>query len=264
MKHHQLRLAANKLLKIIIACTLLAALSANANPVRIAVASNFKQTLEAILPAFEQAYPKTEVQVISGSTGGLYAQIMHGAPFDLFLAADSERPKKLLNESKALKIFHYATGQLVYWAPTSAKPVGTPTLISISTPIAIPNHRTAPYGAAARQTMANLNIAGKQFVTGNNVSQSFQFVDSGNVASGFVALSQVRNRVNEAQWWLIPAQHHEPIVQYGVLLSDHHIDAPLFLDFLMSDKTQTSIARRGYVRSRAATDSDQSLPQPIN
>ena len=86
MKHHQLRLAANKLLKIITACTLLAALSANANPVRIAVASNFKQTLEAILPAFEQAYPKTEVQVISGSTGGLYAQIMHGAPFDLFLA----------------------------------------------------------------------------------------------------------------------------------------------------------------------------------
>ena len=119
MTHHQLRLAANKLLKIITACTLLAALSANANPVRIAVASNFKQTLEAILPAFEQAYPKTEVQVISGSTGGLYAQIMHGAPFDLFLAADSERPKKLLNESKALKIFHYATGQLVYWAPTS-------------------------------------------------------------------------------------------------------------------------------------------------
>ena len=114
MTHHQLRLAANKLLKIITACTLLAALSANANPVRIAVASNFKQTLEAILPAFEQAYPKTEVQVISGSTGGLYAQIMHGAPFDLFLAADSERPKKLLNESKALKIFHYATGQLVY------------------------------------------------------------------------------------------------------------------------------------------------------
>ena len=86
MTHHQLRLAANKLLKIIIACTLLAALSANANPVRIAVASNFKQTLEAILPAFEQAYPKTEVQVISGSTGGLYAQIMNGAPFDLFLA----------------------------------------------------------------------------------------------------------------------------------------------------------------------------------
>ncbi len=264
MTHHQLRLVANKLLKITTACTLLAALSANANPVRIAVASNFKQTLEAILPAFEQAYPKTEVQVISGSTGGLYAQILHGAPFDIFLAADFERPKKLLNESKALNIFHYATGQLVYWAPTAAKPVGTSTLISISTPIAIPNHRTAPYGAAAKQTMANLNIAGKQFVTGNNVSQSFQFVDSGNVTSGFVALSQVHNRVNEAQWWLVPAQHHEPIVQYGVLLPDHHLDAPQFLDFLMSDTTQTSIAQRGYLPSSKATDSSQSLSQAIN
>ncbi len=250
MTQHQLRLVVVQLLKIATLCSAMLALNANANPVRIAVAANFKQTLEAILPAFEKAYPNIETQVIAGSTGGLYAQIIHGAPFDIFLAADSKRPERLLAENKALKVFHYATGQLVFWAPKSDIPVGKPTLAATSTPIAIPNHRTAPYGAAARQTLNALKIDSREFVTGNNVSQSFQFVESGNVASGFVALSQVRNRVDDSQWWLIPAHHHEPILQFGALLPDHHADATRFLEFLLSEKAQESISSRGYLKSR--------------
>ncbi len=264
MTQHQLRLVVHRLLRIVATCAVLASLNANASPIRIAVASNFKHTLEAILPAFEQTYPETEVQIIPGSTGGLFAQIVHGAPFDLFLAADAERPKKLLNARKALRLFHYATGRLVYWAPDLDEKVGPAALISSATPIAIPNHRTAPYGAAAMQTLTDLNIVDKKFVTGNNVSQSFQFIESGNVTSGFVALSQVHNRINDAQWWLIPAHHHEPIVQYGVLLPNHQLNAVQFLDFLMSDKTQQLIAEKGYLRSQVAKAIDQSPPTPIN
>jgi molybdate transport system substrate-binding protein len=101
MTHRQLRLMMPLFLRATLSCFLLVSVNVTASPIRIAVASNFKQTLEAILPDFERAHPEAEIQVIAGSTGGLYAQIIHGAPFDIFLAADAERPRRLLKKDKA-------------------------------------------------------------------------------------------------------------------------------------------------------------------
>jgi molybdate transport system substrate-binding protein len=246
MTHRQLRLMMPLFLRATLSCFLLVSVNVTASPIRIAVASNFKQTLEAILPDFEQAHPEAEIQVITGSTGGLFAQIIHGAPFDIFLAADAERPRRLLKKDKALQVFHYATGLIVFWAPDSTVQVTESTLRSTKRPIAVANDKTAPYGAAAKQALTSLNILGKQFVTGSNVSQSYQFVDSGNAETGFVALSQVMNRIDQKEWWLVPSQHFEPIVQLGALLPNHHIDAAIFLEFLLSETTQEKIAARGY------------------
>lgn len=246
MIQHQLRLMTKLCLRATLSCFLFISVDVAASPIRIAVASNFKHTLEAILPDFERAYPETEIQVITGSTGGLYAQIVHGAPFDIFLAADADRPRRLLDEHKALQVFHYATGRLVFWAPDSAVQVTESTLRSTMRPIAVANHKTAPYGAAAKQALTALNIHDKKFITGSNVSQSYQFIDSGNVETGFVALSQVMNRIDQKKWWIVPSQHFEPIVQLGALLPGHHIDTPIFLKFFLSETTQEKISANGY------------------
>jgi molybdate transport system substrate-binding protein len=92
----------------------------------------------------------------------------------------------------------------------------------------------------------SLNILEKKFVTGSNINQSYQFVDSGNAETGFVALSQMMNRIDQKEWWIVPYQHFEPIVQLGALLPNHHIDASIFLEFLLSETTQEKIAARGY------------------
>jgi len=232
-------------------------LGAYANPLRIAVAANFKSTLEQILPKFHQAYPQIETQIISGSTGALYAQISHGAPFDLLLAADAERPQKLLAEKRALEIFHYTTGQLVYWVAGSLEQVDESTLRSAATPIAIANPNTAPYGAAARQTLASLNIQGTKFITGSNVSQSYQFIESGNVAAGFIALSQVINRTDSREWWLVPSRLYDSIVQMGALLPNHHAGATTFMNFLQSEPTQKVLSANGYRNIKTGTTFEQ-------
>ena len=246
MIQNQLRLMMRLFLRTTLSCFLFVSVDVTASPIRIAVASNFKHTLEAILPDFERANPETEIQIIAGSTGGLYAQIVHGAPFDIFLAADADRPRRLLEEHKALQVFHYATGRLVFWAPDTAAQVTESTLRSTKRPIAVANHKTAPYGAAAKQVLTALNIHDKEFITGSNVSQSYQFVDSGNVETGFVALSQVTNRIDRKEWWIVPPQFFEPIVQLGALLPDHHIDTSIFLEFFLSETTQKKISANGY------------------
>lgn len=228
---------------------------ADAETTMVAVAANFTAVTQKLVPAFEKATGH-EVLVSFGSTGLLYSQIANGAPFEVFLAADSARPKKAEDEGLAVagSRFTYATGRLVLWSPRpGAFEDGETYLRSLAFPrAAIANPDIAPYGRAAREVMARLEVwdaAQSRLVRGENIAQTFQFVATGNVEAGFVALSQARAwNDGPGSVWEIPAEYYGPIVQQAVLLAkgEGNPAAIAFLDFLVTPAARRLIADAGY------------------
>ena len=184
-----------------------ASAAAQAGQTNVAVAANFTEAAEEIAQAFKE---KTGHEAILsfGSTGQFYTQITQDAPFEVFLAADDERPKKAVDEGFAVpgSQFTYAIGKLVLWSKDPDLVQGEATLKNGDfTKLAIANPVTAPYGAAAVQTMKALGVYDQlepKIVQGNNISQTFQFVETGNAELGFIALSQVISD-NEGSRWVV-------------------------------------------------------------
>lgn len=209
----------------------------------VAVASNFSQPLKEIARVFEERF-NHRVRISVGSTGKLYTQILHGAPFAVFLAADQRRPR--LAEENELAVrgnrFTYATGRLALYPARSDALLKKPDLLSR---LSIANPKTAPYGVAAIETLKKLNVyqalKGK-LVYGENIAQAYQFVATGNVEVGLIALSQVVGQDNK---WIVPQSLYEPIAQDAVLLKDTPV-ARSFMDFLKSDPAQTIMRKFGY------------------
>ena len=171
-------------------------LPAHAGEARIAVASNFNTAIHALKPKFEDATDHT-LTVSTGSTGKLYAQIRNGAPFDVFLAADSRRPRKLAEAGALARNgrFTYAEGRIALWSPDPDRVQGPSTLAAGDfRHLAIANPETAPYGLAAKQTLTDLGHWSEfqdRLVRGENIGQAHQYVASGTPGLGFVALSQI-------------------------------------------------------------------------
>ena len=171
--------------------------AARADTVRVAVASNFIAPMKQLAADFTVT-TGVRVVVSAGSTGKLYAQIKNGAPFDVFLAANAREPEKLEMDGVGVigSRFTYAQGRLALWcrqATTSSQAQAC--LNRQGMRIAIANPRLAPYGQAATGVMAALHVNPTGYlVRGENIAQAFQLVWSGNVAMGFVALSQVQDR----------------------------------------------------------------------
>jgi len=221
--------------------------TAGAATFRVAVAANFKGTLEKLAPSFEAATGNS-IEVIPASTGTLYAQIVSGAPFDVFLAADSERPRKLEQSGYAVpgSRFTYAIGRLVLLAPGKDPDAGY--LSRHAGRIAIANPSTAPYGQAAMEVLKALGADSWSLVVGTNVLQAFQFVDTGSVAAGLVALSHVRNNpsLTASDYWIIPQHYYTPIRQQGILLKTGNPDAMQLINFLRSKDAVRIIVDDGY------------------
>ncbi len=230
-----------------------AARPARAEEIRVAVASNFAEAMTVIAGRFE-ADTGHQVTLIFGSTGRIYAQIVNGAPFDVFLAADAHRPALLEQDGMARpgSRFTYAVGQLVLWSPD-------PGLVDAGGDVlaqggfrhlAVANPGLAPYGAAAREVLRARGLweelAGR-IVRGENIGQTFQFVRSGNAELGFVARSQVvrPGRPREGSWWDVPPELHEPLEQQAVLLADKDTARDL-LSFMGSDAALEIIRDYGY------------------
>ena len=223
-----------------------------AGQARVAVAANFLPVLRELGAAF--AAGGHHLQISSGSTGKLYAQIVHGAPFDLFLAADQARPERLEREGRIVpgSRFTYAIGHLVLWSPAPERfSDGLGWLREGRFQrLAIANPKTAPYGRAARQFLRHHDLwvhLQAKLVRGESVSQALQFVASGNADAGLVALSQVNGRAGSR--WLVPATDHDPIVQQAVLLV-HGADNPAaraFYAFLQSPPARRIIRAAGYI-----------------
>lgn len=229
-----------------------AALPASAAEVNAAVAANFTQPAEALGKAFTEKTGDT-VTFSFGATGGLYTQISQGAPFEVFLAADDERPALAVTEGLGVAgtVFTYAVGKLALYSPMLDLSDGAAVLAAGDFQhLAIAALATAPYGAAAVEVIDRLRLTASlapRLVTGENISQTLQFVESGNAELGFVALSQVAGKP-ASQVWLVPAEHYAPIRQDAVLLKagEDNPAARAFLDFLRSDEARAIIEAYGY------------------
>ena len=225
-------------------------------PVRVAAAANFAPAARAIGAAFERE-TGSRVLFSFGATGQLYAQIVQGAPFEVFLAADSEKPKRSEHEGLAVRGSRrtYAVGRLVLVGADGGRIAGPDALSDPSLGrIALANPRTAPYGRAAVEVMESLGVAealSEKRIFGNNVAQAHQFVLTGNADLGFVALSQTIGREDGGSGWEVPENLHRPIRQQAVLLEAgrDRPEAMAFLDFLLrSEAAGAVLSRYGYRR----------------
>ncbi|WP_293855976.1 molybdate ABC transporter substrate-binding protein [uncultured Alsobacter sp.] len=228
-------------------------LPARAAQVNVAVAANFTDAAREIAAAFGKASGH-EAVLSFGSSAQLLAQIGQGAPFQVFLSADEERPAKAIADGLAIadSRFTYAVGKLVLWSRDPARVEGAETLkAGAYDRLAIANPAAAPYGVAAIETLTALGIqeaAKGKIVMGNSIAQAFQFIDTANAELGFVALSQVVNR-SDGSRWLVDQTLYRPIRQDAVLLKTgaESDAAKAFLAFLKGPEAKAVIARYGYV-----------------
>lgn len=227
-----------------------------AETVLVAVASNFTKPMTEIAAAFERETGHT-AKLSFGSSGKIVSQLENGAPFEIFLSADDEKPLKL--EQAGLTVpgsrFTYALGTLVLW---SAKPgyvdeQGQILAKGGFSHLALADPKLAPYGVAAVQVINNMGLTEKLqplLVQGENISQAHQFVGTGNAELGFVALSQVikDGKIGEGSGWIVPASMHTPIRQDAVLLKtgEENPAAPALLNYLKSTQAKAIIAKYGY------------------
>lgn len=238
--------------------------SVSADEVSVAVAANFTEAARDLSASFEESTGH-RARLSFGSTGQFYAQISNGAPYEVFLAADSTRPRKTERTGHAVvgSRFTYARGTLVLVSDHTGKFDDGPAFLESGDykRLAIANPETAPYGLAARQALEKLGLWKQlqpKIVRGNSIAQTYQFVASGNADIGFVATSQVvsheaKDGKTFGSSWLVPATLHDPIDQQAVLLTRGADSkaANAYIEFLKSEDARTIIARYGYA-----------LPQP--
>ena len=229
---------------------------ARADVVQVAVAANFTAPARALAEVFARTTGH-EAKLSFGATGAFYTQIKSGAPFDVLLAADNERPARLEKEGDTVpgSRFTYATGQLVLW---SAKPglvddEGAVLKHGQFGKIAIANPKNAPYGAAAVEAMEKLGLAATlqpKLVTGESIGQTFNFIATGNAELGFVALAQVLEggKLKSGSMWVVPAQYHAPIIQDAVILNRAASNpaAKAWMELLKTPQSKALIRSYGY------------------
>ena len=229
--------------------------------VHVAVASNFTVPVKQLIAEYQQL-SSDKIVVSPGSSGKIYAQILRGAPFDIFLSADQQKPMALEQQDliQTGSRFTYATGSLVLWSKhaTLLQPDTELSKLNFER-LAVANPRIAPYGKAAMQALERLNINTsnqKNLVFGENISQTFAFVATGNASLGFIALSQYQQLKADQKGsaWSVPTSYHAPIRQDAVLLKRANSAASHFYAFLKSRQAREMIAEFGYEVATISSD----------
>lgn len=228
-----------------------------AGQVKVAVASNFLMTARHIKKQFEKE-TKHKVLISAGSTGKLFAQISHGAPFEIFLSADTKRPQLLEEQGYGVKgsRFTYAIGRLSLWSTDPGYkeiPCKQVLLNGEFKRLAIANPKTAPYGVAARESLIKLGVWQKvrsKLVRGENIGQAMQYVVTGNAQLGLIATSLilVPKNFETTCRWDIPQAYHKPLRQQAIMLKKGKGNevASAFIKFLASKRVQSIIQQNGY------------------
>ena len=241
---------------LLLASLALPALASQAEPVSVAVASNFAAPMKLIATEFERDTGHKAV-LSFGATGQFHAQIKNGAPFELLLAADAQTPLKLEQETLVVPGTRrtYAVGRLVLWSrtPGLVDEAGKVLRSGKFEKLALANPKLAPYGAAAWQVLHKLDLSEAlkpRIVEAASIGQTLQFVTSGNAALGFVAMAQVfeGGKLREGSAWVVPEQMHTPLRQDMVLLLPGR-DKPAalaLLAYLQSPKAQAIVQSFGY------------------
>lgn len=241
---------------LVLLFSLLSSEQSLAGRITVAVASNFAGTLEELVENYKSN--GDEIVIVSGATGKLTAQIVEGAPFDIFLSADDEAPRVLVREGRAVgeTEFTYAIGKLALWS-------ADPGLVSANgeevlrggnfRKLAYANPKVAPYGVAAETTLRALglfDILQGKIVTGENIGQAFSMIASGGAELGFVALSQVlgSEEGEEGSFWEVPMNLYPAVRQNAILLAraKDNPAASAFLEFLKSGAALEIIRTAGY------------------
>lgn len=226
--------------------------------IRVAVAANFNGTLQQLAERYQTEFGHT-LRISSASSGALFTQIVNGAPFDVFLSADQQRPARLVEQGYAVPgtAFPYAFGVPVLW---SALPDFIDAEASVLTNtsfrfLAVAEPRNAPYGLAAQQVLTALDLwdtlhEERRIVTGSSVGQTHSQVATGAAELGFVALAQVTTDEGiVGSYWLPPETWYDPIAQGAVLLrsAEQNASAQHFLHWLESDEwVQKTLITAGY------------------
>ncbi|WP_053213591.1 molybdate ABC transporter substrate-binding protein [Pseudomonas sp. Q12-87] len=229
-----------------------------ADEVQVAVASNFTAPIQAIAASFEKDTGHKLV-VAYGATGQFYTQIKNGAPFEVFLAADDATPARLESEGDVVNgsRFTYAIGTLALWSAKAGYVDSQGQVLKDNAfeHLSIANPKAAPYGLAATQVLDKLGLTGqvsRKIVEGQNITQAYQFVSTGNAELGFVALSQIYKdgKVTSGSAWIIPAELHDPIKQDAVILNKGRDNAAAvaLMDYLKGPKAAAIIQAYGYQR----------------
>jgi len=241
---------------ILAACLLLITPVTWAETVLVAVAANFTKPMTEIAEAFEKSTGHS-AKLSFGSSGKFVSQIENGAPFEVFMAADAENAIKLQNAGLAVSDtrFTYALGKLVLWSATPGLVDEQGQILSKDgfKHLTLADPKLAPYGAAALEVLKNMGLFEKLqplFVLGENISQTHQFISTGNAELGFLALSQViaDGKIGSGSGWIVPDDRHAPIRQDAILLSKgvENPAAPALLQFLKAPQAQTIIRKYGY------------------
>lgn len=227
-----------------------------ADEIKVAVAANFASPMEEIAREFTKRTGH-DVSLSNGASGKFYAQIKNGAPFQILLSADQEKPAALESEGLAVQgtRYTYAIGKLALWSahPSLIDAKGKVLESARFNRLALANPKVAPYGEAAIEALTALNLKNQlelKFVTGENIGQTYQFVDSGNAELGFVALSQITrdNKLVKGSMWQVPDKLYTPIRQDAVLLVNGKDSAAArqLLAFLRSETAIRIIKSYGY------------------
>ncbi len=226
----------------------------SADNVQVAVASNFAAPMTALIDEFNKASGHT-VRTSFGSSGKLYAQIINGAPFDIFFSADQVKPKKLVDSgyAQAENLRTYAIGALVLLSNSAVDDPLEQLKSGHFQRLSLANPKFAPYGIAALEVLKNLGLeleTRNKRIFGENISQTFQYVSSGNVDLGFVAWSQVKALpLQQGQsLWRVPEHLSDSITQDTVLLNRAKTNqaARAFFNFLQGSQAENIIRQHGY------------------
>jgi molybdate transport system substrate-binding protein len=237
-----------------------AGVHAQPHPVRIAAASDLRFALGEVVARLRQRQPAFDVQVTYGSSGTFFAQLVNGAPFDLFMSADTEYPKQLAARGLTLagSEFAYAIGRLAVWVPAASlldvEKNGLQVLLDPRIRhVSIANPATAPYGRAAEAAMRQAGVYDRvkaKLVLGENVAQALQFVQSGSAEVGVVALSlAIAPPVKDkGRFWPVPLDMHPRLEQGGVILRStaRADDARAVRAFLIGAEGRAILERYGF------------------
>lgn len=238
-------------------CTLLLSLSAHAEKVTVAAASDLKFAMDEIVTTFKKTSPADDVEVIYGSSGKFQTQIQQGAPYDLYFSADISFPRELAKAGFATsEVKPYALGRIVLWsADLDARKM---TLASLTDPkiahIAIANPKHAPYGKRAVEALQAAGLWAKvepKLVYGENIAHTAQLVQTGNAQVGIIALALAVNPelASQGGYWLVPNKLHQPLEQGYIITkrAEGNALAKRFADYMGSKPARTVMTKYGFV-----------------
>lgn len=220
----------------------------NPSTIRVATAANAQFVIKAIADEFARE-SEIRVELIVGSSGKLTAQILQGAPFDLFISADTMYPNEIYQNGISGKPITYALGTLVLWSMSDV--ISLELLQDPKSKIAIPNPELAPYGRAGHEVLEKLSIPlNERFVQGESVSQTNHFIQSEAVSAGFTSRSTLfsPNLVKAGTWMELSDSLYAPIIQDLVIIQKrpNRDQAERFVDFILSDQGKSILKEYGY------------------